>query len=56
MRRIEKIDAKHIYLLDPQEKIGTTLKMPLKEFAEDWHGKLFTRTHRWALFANKPKN
>jgi ABC-type bacteriocin/lantibiotic exporter with double-glycine peptidase domain len=52
---VEKIDNKHIYLIDPQEKIGTTLKMPLKEFEENWHGKLFTRTKHWALFADKPK-
>lgn len=52
---IKKIDSTHIYLLDPQEKIGTTLKMPIKEFKKAWHGKLFTKTKRWALFADKPK-
>jgi len=52
---VKKIDTTHIYLIDPQEKIGTTLKMKLEEFEENWHGKLFTRTHRWALFAAKPK-
>ena len=53
---IEKIDGKYIYLIDPQEKIGTTLRMALKEFEADWHGKLFTKTKRWALFADKPEN
>lgn len=52
---IKKMGSKHIYLIDPQEKIGTTLKMSLKEFDKVWYGKLFTHTKRWALFADEPK-
>jgi ABC-type bacteriocin/lantibiotic exporter with double-glycine peptidase domain len=51
---VKKITANHIYLIDPQEKIGTTLKMPLKEFEAAWLGKIFTHTKKWALFADKP--
>ncbi|HUD02654.1 MAG TPA: cysteine peptidase family C39 domain-containing protein [Candidatus Paceibacterota bacterium] len=52
---VSKITDQEVHLIDPQEKIGTTLKMKLEEFEENWHGKLFTKTKRWALFAAKPK-